>query len=88
MAEDADPERFDVREVSRPPAFVPADRRTDDLLRDMQERRVHLAIVVEGYDVVGIVTLEDIIEELIGEVYDEHDLVSSGASMPRGRARH
>ena len=74
LAHETDHERFDVRTLARPAEHVPRDKRLDVLLREMQEDRVHLAMVVDSTPtVIGIITLEDVIEELIGEVYDEHD---------------
>ena len=63
-----------VREIMRQPLFVPEPKRIDDLLREMQKDRVHLAIVVDEYGgATGIVTLEDIVEQIVGEIQDEHD---------------
>lgn len=73
---DADPSAGDrpVIEHVRAPVFVPESKPADDLLRDMQARRSHIAIVVDEYGgVAGLVTVEDIIEELVGELTDEHD---------------
>ena len=84
LAHEPDQERFDVRTLARPAAHVPRDKKLDVLLREMQEDRVHLAMVVDSSaTVVGIITLEDVIEELIGEVYDEHD--RTGLSKARIR---
>lgn len=79
---------FALERVCRDAQFVRADEPIDALLRDMQQSRVHLAIVREpdSGDVVGIITLEDIIEELIGDVFDEHDSVAALANtapLPR-----
>ncbi len=61
-------------DLVREPTFVPESRRADDLLRDLQHQQVHLAIVVDEHgDVVGLVTIEDIIEEIVGEIVDEYD---------------
>jgi putative hemolysin len=69
----------DVNEASltdlmRPAMFVPESKRVDDLLKDLQRARVHLAIVVDEYGgTAGLVTIEDIIEEIVGEIQDEYD---------------
>lgn len=64
----------DVAEVMRPPAFVPDSKRADALLRDMQRTRNHMALVVDEYGgTAGLVTIEDILEEIVGEITDEYD---------------
>ena len=61
-----------LAEVTRPPFFTPESKRLDDLLREMQEKRVHMAMVVDEYGgVEGLVTLEDLLEEIVGEIEDE-----------------
>ncbi|MEG3616634.1 MULTISPECIES: hemolysin family protein [Isoptericola] len=66
-----------VRDVAREAVFVPESKPADDLLREMQARRSHIAIVVDEYGgVAGLVTVEDIVEELVGELTDEHDTVA------------
>jgi CBS domain containing-hemolysin-like protein len=61
-------------DLVRRPTFVPETKRCDDLLRELQESAVHLAIVVDEYgEIVGLVTIEDILEEIVGEIVDEHD---------------
>jgi CBS domain containing-hemolysin-like protein len=63
-----------VDELMRQPFYVPDTKRLDDLLRELQRGRMHLAIVVDEYGgSVGIVTLEDILEEIVGEIHDEHE---------------
>jgi CBS domain containing-hemolysin-like protein len=61
-------------DLVREPYHVPESRRADDLLRDLQAAAVHLALVVDEYgEIVGIVTIEDVLEEIVGEIVDEHD---------------
>jgi CBS domain containing-hemolysin-like protein len=61
-------------DLVRRPAFVPETKRCDELLRELQEATIHLALVVDEYgDLVGLVTIEDILEEIVGEIVDEHD---------------
>jgi CBS domain containing-hemolysin-like protein len=63
-----------VDELMRQPYYVPETKRIDDLLRELQRGRIHMAIVVDEYGgSTGIVTLEDILEEIVGDIRDEHD---------------
>lgn len=76
---DADPADADrpVSEVARGAVFVPESKPADDLLREMQASRSHIAVVVDEYGgIAGLVTVEDVIEELVGELTDEHDTVA------------
>jgi putative hemolysin len=60
--------------IARAPYFVPDTKKVDELLQDLQQKRVHLAIVVDEYGgTVGIVTIEDLLEEIVGEIRDEYD---------------
>jgi CBS domain containing-hemolysin-like protein len=65
---------FDVRALVRKPFFVPVSKHVDDLLREFRRKKVHIAVVVDEYGgVSGIVCMEDIIEEIIGDIQDEFD---------------
>jgi len=64
-----------LRELLRPAHFVPESKRAADLLREMRRQKYHMAIVVDEYgSTSGLVTLEDLLEELVGEIADEHDV--------------
>ena len=67
------PEKFDMRSVMRPAIFVPETKPLRDMLRDFRIQKVHIAIVLDEYGgTAGLVTIEDILEELVGEISDEH----------------
>jgi putative hemolysin len=69
-----DKKEFVVKDIMRKPIFVPESASLEKVLRQMQEKAVHMALVVDEYgNVDGLVTLEDIIEEIVGEIQDEHD---------------
>ncbi len=66
---------FNIRELLRPPAFIPESKRLNMLLRDFRASRNHMAMVVDEYGgVSGLVTIEDVLEQIVGEIDDEHDI--------------
>ncbi len=68
------PASFRWQSLIRPPYFVPETKKIDDLLREFQENKVHIAIVVDEFGgTSGIITLEDVLEEIVGEINDEYD---------------
>lgn len=71
-----------IEELLQPIRFIPESRPVPELLQDMQRRRFHLALVVDEYgSVAGLVTLEDLLEEIVGEIEDEHDTDDGGPPL-------
>lgn len=67
----------DISEIVRPAIFVPQSKKIGVLLKELQQKKSHIAVVLDEYGgTVGIVTLEDILEELVGEIWDEHDEIN------------
>ncbi|MEE9343649.1 MAG: transporter associated domain-containing protein [Gammaproteobacteria bacterium] len=67
--------QFDLRDILRPAVFIPESKRLNVLLKDFRARRNHLAIVVDEYSgVAGMVTIEDVLEQIVGDIEDEHDI--------------
>lgn len=65
---------FEVRDLIRPPYFVPSSKKTDELFRELQKNKVHMAIIIDEYGgTAGLVTMEDLIEEIVGNILDEYD---------------
>ncbi len=74
----SDPD-FDVTSIIRPPLYVPESKKVNSLLKEMQRKRMHMAMVVDEYGgISGLVTTEDLLEELVGEIEDEHDVGEPG----------
>jgi putative hemolysin len=75
----------DIRKIIRPPFFVPETMKISLLLREMQKKRIHMALVVDEYGgISGLVALEDLIEEIVGEIRDEHDIESPVIQLSDG----
>lgn len=67
-------EKINIREIMRKAEFVPDSKKVEELFREMREKKLHMVIVIDEYGgVAGLITLEDIIEELVGEIQDEYD---------------
>ncbi|MEQ9104089.1 MAG: hemolysin family protein [Rhodothermales bacterium] len=74
ITEKPDSDHVDWTRMARPAIFVPMYKKLDDLLSDFQARKTHIAIVVDEYGgTAGLVTLEDVLEEIVGDIRDEHD---------------
>ncbi|HSI67682.1 MAG TPA: hemolysin family protein, partial [Planococcus sp. (in: firmicutes)] len=73
--EGVDPDSFDIRNIMRTPHFVFEKRKIDEVFLEMQKKNVHLSIVLDEFSgTAGLVTLEDLIEELVGDIKSEHEL--------------
>jgi len=74
LSHDVDRDNFTLRGIIRQPYFVPSSKRTDELFRDLQRNNIHIAIIIDEYGgTAGIVTIEDLIEEIVGNIFDEYD---------------
>ncbi len=70
-----------LESILRPPLLVPGTREVEDVLADMKRQKVHLAIVLDEYGgTAGLVTMEDLLEEIVGQIYDEYDRPETGAA--------
>ncbi len=79
---DGDASKLDVAAIAYEPWFVPASTGLQDQLQEFLRRKSHFALVVDEYgEVMGLVTLEDILEEIVGDIRDEHDLAVQGVRM-------
>ncbi len=78
-------DKLEIKRIIKPPMFVPETMKINILLNEMQKKRVHMALVVDEYGVVtGLVTLEDILEELVGEIRDEYDIETPVVTLADG----
>jgi magnesium and cobalt transporter len=84
-------EEFDVREMLRPAVFIPESKRLNVLLKEFRQNRNHIAIIVDEYGgVSGLVTIEDVLEQIVGDIEDEYDFDETEdniVSQPDGRFR-
>jgi putative hemolysin len=77
--------QVDIRKIIKPPYFIPETMKISLLLREMQKKRIHMALVVDEYGgVSGLVTIEDLIEEIVGEIRDEYDIESPVIQLSDG----
>ena len=80
-------EEFNVRDMLRPAVFVPESKRLNVLLKEFRANRNHIAIVVDEYGgVAGLVTIEDVIEQIVGDIEDEYDFDETEANIPVDRS--
>jgi len=71
---DNNEEKFSIKALLRPPYFIPESKKTSDLFKEMQKQKNHIAVVLDEYGgTAGIVTIEDLIEEIVGNIFDEYD---------------
>jgi CBS domain containing-hemolysin-like protein len=83
--EESERKRKTVRDILRPVRIVPESKPVNDLLREMQEEGAHMAVVVDEYgSTAGIVTMEDMVEEIVGEIHDEHEPERDVQAEPDG----
>jgi magnesium and cobalt transporter len=79
-------EEFDLRDMLRPAVFIPESKRLNVLLKDFRSNRNHIAIVVDEYGgVAGLVTIEDVLEQIVGDIEDEYDFDETEANVVRDR---
>ncbi|NWF76717.1 MAG: HlyC/CorC family transporter [Nitrospirae bacterium] len=75
----------DIRKIIKPPYFIPETMKISNLLKEMQKKRIHMALVIDEYGgVSGLVTMEDLLEEIVGEIRDEYDIESPVVQLSDG----
>ena len=86
---DQENSEFNIKDMMRRAIYVPESKRLNVLLREFRSNRNHMAIVIDEYSgVAGLVTMEDVIEEIVGEIEDEHDIDDEDQIKPHGRNRY
>ena len=86
---DLENSKFNIKDMMRRAIYVPESKRLNVLLREFRSNRNHMAIVIDEYSgVAGLVTMEDVIEEIVGEIEDEHDIDDEDQIKPHGRNRY
>lgn len=84
----AENEEFYIKDAMRSAVFIPESKRLNVLLRDFRSKRNHMAIVVDEYGVTGLVTIEDVLEEIVGEIEDETDIDEDENITLHGKNRY
>jgi len=83
MVDNPDKSGFEVKSLLREPYFVPSMKKSDELLREMQKNGIYMAIIMEEHGgTLGIVTIEDLVEEIVGSILDEYDAVEQQDIIP------
>lgn len=80
----SDKEKFNIHDILRPPIFIPESKRLNVLLREFRLTRNHMAIVVDEYGgIAGLVTIEDVLEQIVGEIEDEYDIDEEASNIKK-----
>ena len=80
-----DEQKVDLRDIARPAFFVPESKRLDELLQELRSRRIHVALVVDEYGGTAGLLIEDVVEEIVGDIEDEYDRPAVGVQTSLGR---
>jgi len=81
-------QEFDIKDMMRPAVFIPESKRLNILLREFRVNRNHIAIIVDEYGVTGLITIEDVIEEIVGDIEDEYDIDEEENIFQHGKDRY